>query len=129
MDYGLQYEVGWARSRADFSCEGGRTDRKCRGRVSDGVGRFGSRGGRFYHLDVWQKMASWDGLRSSPWAIPIFWRFGLLNGSNRQAVSNEGGHQGQGGGQRGGAEGQKQVIIAIWNLRKGAAGDGSGRIR
>ena len=40
----------------------------------------------------------------------------------RQAVSNEGGQQGQGGGQRGGAEGQKQVIIAIWNLRKGASG-------
>ena len=40
----------------------------------------------------------------------------------RQAVSNEGGQQGQGRGQRGGAEGQKQVIIAIWNLRKGAAG-------
>ena len=79
-DYGLQYEAaGRAPVRISLKKEAKRVGKR-RGRASPVIGRPASRGGRFCDVDGlgrrWQARAICGRDRG---AIPIFWKFDLLN--------------------------------------------------
>ena len=122
MDYGLQYEVaGRDPVRISLKTETARIE-SAEGEYPMALEDLGLAAGDFITWTVWAEDGKPGRSEIETLGDPYFLEIRPFERLYRQAVSNEGGHQGQGRGQRGGAEGQKQVIIAIWNLRKGASG-------
>ncbi len=122
MDYGLQYEVaGRDPVRISLKTETARIE-SAEGEYPMALEDLGLAAGDFITWTVWAEDGKPGRSEVENLGDPYFLEIRPFERLYRQAVSNEGGQQGQGRGQRGGAEGQKQVIIAIWNLRKGASG-------
>jgi len=122
MDYGLQYEVaGRDPVRISLKTETARIE-SAEGEYPMALEDLGLAAGDFITWTVWAEDGKPGRSEIETLGDPYFLEIRPFERLYRQAVSNEGGQQGQGRGQRGGAEGQKQVIIAIWNLRKGASG-------
>ena len=122
MDYGLQYEVaGRDPVRISLMTETARIE-SAEGEYPMALEGLGLAAGDFITWTVWAEDGKPGRSEIETLGDPYFLEIRPFERLYRQAVSNEGGQQGQGRGQRGGAEGQKQVIIAIWNLRKGASG-------
>jgi len=118
VDYGLQYEVaGRDPVRVNLKKSDGRVE-KAEDEFMLALEEAEVEPGDFVTWTVWAD----DGkpgrdaveLLGDPYFLEIrpFERF------YRQAISNEGQQQGQGGGQQGSEMDQKQIIIATWNLRK-----------
>ena len=121
-DYGLQYEVaGRDPVRISLAKETARIE-SAEGEYPMALEGLGLAAGDFITWTVWAEDGKSGRSEVETLGDPYFLEIRPFERLYRQAVSNEGGQQGQGRGQRGGAEGQKQVIIAIWNLRKGASG-------
>ncbi len=122
MDYGLQYEVaGRDPVRISLKTETTRIE-SAEGEYPMALEDLGLAAGDFITWTVWAEDGKPGRSEVENLGDPYFLEIRPFERLYRQAVSNEGGQQGQGRGQQGGVEGQKQVIIAIWNLRKGAAG-------
>ena len=122
MDYGLQYEVaGRDPVRISLKTETARIE-SAEGEYPMALEDLELAAGDFITWTVWAEDGKPGRSEIETLGDPYFLEIRPFERLYRQAVSNEGGQQGQGRGQRGGAEGQKQVIIAIWNLRKGASG-------
>ncbi len=122
MDYGLQYEVaGRDPVRISLKTETARIE-SAEGEYPMALEDLGLAAGDFITWAVWAEDGKPGRSEVENLGDPYFLEIRPFERLYRQAVSNEGGQQGQGRGQQGGVEGQKQVIIAIWNLRKGAAG-------
>ncbi|MCY3872586.1 MAG: hypothetical protein OXG87_23845 [Gemmatimonadetes bacterium] len=120
-DYGLQYEVaGRDPVRISLKTETARIE-SAEGEYPMALEGLGLAAGDFITWTVWAEDGKPGRSEIETLGDPYFLEIRPFERLYRQAVSNEGGQQGQGRGQRGGAEGQKQVIIAIWNLRKGAS--------
>ena len=121
-DYGLQYEVaGRDPVRISLKTETARIE-SAEGEYPMALEDLELAAGDFITWTVWAEDGKPGRSEIETLGDPYFLEIRPFERLYRQAVSNEGGQQGQGRGQRGGAEGQKQVIIAIWNLRKGASG-------
>ena len=119
-DYGLQYEVaGRDPVRVSLKTETARIE-SAEGEYPMALEDLGLAAGDFITWTVWAEDGKPDRSEVETLGDPYFLEIRPFERLYRQAVSNEGGQQGR--GQRGGAENQKQVIIAIWNLRKGASG-------
>lgn len=122
VDYGLQYEVaGRDPVRISLNTETARIE-SAEGEYPMALEDLGLAAGDFITWTVWAEDGKPGRSEVENLGDPYFLEIRPFERLYRQAVSNEGGQQGQGSGQRGGAEDQKQVIIAIWNLRKGASG-------
>lgn len=119
-DYGLQYEVaGRDPVRMSLKMETARIE-SAEGEYPMALEGLGLAAGDFITWTVWAEDGKPGRSEVETLGDPYFLEIRPFERLYRQAVSNEGGQQGR--GQRGGAENQKQVIIAIWNLRKGASG-------
>lgn len=119
-DYGLQYEVaGRDPVRISLVKETARIE-SAEGEYPMALEDLGLAAGDFITWTVWAEDGKPGRSEVETLGDPYFLEIRPFERLYRQAVSNEGGQQGR--GQRGGAENQKQVIIAIWNLRKGASG-------
>ena len=122
VDYGLQYEVaGRDPVRISLKTETTRIE-SAEGEYPMALEDLDLAAGDFITWTVWAEDGKPGRSEVENLGDPYFLEIRPFERLYRNAISNEGGQQRQGRGQRGGAEDQKQVIIAIWNLRKGAAG-------
>ena len=120
-DYGLQYEVaGRAPVRVSLKKEAARVE-SAEGEHPIALEDLGLAAGDFVMWLVWAEDGKPGRAAVETTGDPYFLEIRPFERRYRQAISNEGEQRAQ-GQQRGGASDQKQVIIAIYNLRKRASG-------
>ena len=120
-DYGLQYEVaGRAPVRVSLKKEAARVE-SAEGEHPIALENLGLAAGDFVMWLVWAEDSKPGRAAVETAGDPYFLEIRPFERRYRQAISNEGEQRAQ-GQQRGGASDQKQVIIAIYNLRKRASG-------
>ena len=120
-DYGLQYEVaGRAPVRVSLKKAAARVE-SAEGEHPIALEDLGLAAGDFVMWLVWAEDGKPGRAAVETAGDPYFLEIRPFERRYRQAISNEGEQRAQ-GQPRGGARDQKQVIIAIWNLRKRASG-------
>ena len=119
-DYGLQYEVaGRTPVRVSLKKEAARVE-SAEGEHPIALEDLQLAPGDFVMWMVWAEDGKPGRSAVETAGDPYFLEIRPFERRYRQAISNEG--EQRAGTQRGGARDQKQVIIAIWNLRKRASG-------
>ncbi len=119
-DYGLQYEAaGRAPVRISLKKEAKRVE-SAEGEHLLSLEDLHLAAGDFVMWMVWAEDGKPGRSAVETAGDPYFLEIRPFERRYRQAISNEGEQRAR--GQQGGSQGQKQVIIAIWNLRKRAPG-------
>ena len=121
VDYGVQYEVaGRDPVRVSLKTETDRVE-SIEGEYPLALEDLDVAARDFITWTIWAEDGKPGRSEVESLGDPYFLEIRPFEMHYREAVSNEGGQQGQ-SGQQGDAADQKQVIIATWNLRKKAKG-------
>ena len=119
VDYGFQYAIsGRDPVRISLKKEPGRAE-KAEGQYALALSDLKVAAGDFLTWTFWASDGKPGRAEVEGLGDPYFLEVRPFARYYRQAVSNEGGQM---GGQGGNAADQKQIMIAIWNLRKAAPG-------